>query len=183
MSAQFYQVLFDEAGPDGVATINKDDRPASYFPEPGGFQLPPHGEIADWPPLNLYLKTGEFTDYLASTLGCRLCSTKLRDILTFNAASCDVLQWLDVIVTDGDESHPYSILHFPSPPDILDKATSIIVNDFVVKPVLSVQKCKTLNVFTYSGSGQTKLFVSHPVRQEVIRSKCSGIELEMAASR
>jgi len=123
-----YKVLFDDRGIYGVAkTPNKGPH----------FTLPDSGTVEDWQTLILELVEGDFADYLPSNLGCRLCSKRLKDLLESHASSVDELQWLPVIVREGTEQRPYSILHFPNPPDVLNKEKSIFARDFVVKPVLS----------------------------------------------
>jgi len=167
----YYKVLFDEEGVFGVAhTIEKGDL----------FTLPYCGVVENWKPLALELREGEFADYLASNLGCRLCSERLRNILQTHASSTDELQWLSVEVCRGMEKRAYAILHFPAPPDILNKNKSILAGDFVAKPVLSKSSLGTHQVFSYPNAGELKLFVSEPVKRAIEAAGCSGLELSRA---
>lgn len=168
----YYQVLFDEDGVFGVAkTIEKGDL----------FTLPYSGAVEGWQPLMLDLIEGDFADYLSSNLGCRMCSKRLQDILEAHASSDDMLQWLPVIVRRGVEQRIYSILHFPNPPDILNKDKSIFAGEFVVKPVISKSAIGSHKVFAYPKAGETKLFVNEQVKIAVEAAGCTGLELSRAA--
>ena len=62
----------------------------------------------------------------------------LRSILASGEASReDVLQWLEIRVRSRDEERCYTfVLHFPNPPDVLDKEKTMVAGgNFVVKPV------------------------------------------------
>lgn len=166
---RYFKALFDDEGPYGVAyRVDKEQF----------FQLPYDGVIPDWEPIRLKLREGELTDYLASDLGCRLCSDRLRDILEAHAAPSDALQWLATDVYQGSTRTQYWILHFPDPPDVLARDHSIFAaeSDFVVKPVLSADAAAPHHVFAYLRAGQAKLFVADPVRVAIVRTGCTGME-------
>jgi hypothetical protein len=169
--ALYYQVLFDEKAVYGVAeTVSKV----------GLFTLPYGGVVEDWQPLVLALREGEFSDYLSSNLGCRLCSDRLKGILQKCASPDDKLQWLAVEVHRGAEQRDYWILHFPVPPDVLNKGKSILAGDFVVKPVLSEGAIGQHQVFAYPKAGEMKLFVAEPVKRAIEAAGCTGMELSRA---
>ena len=170
----YYRFLFDDSRDFGVA----------FAPSTGRvFTLPTVGAVVNWQPIVMELRKGVFTDYLANNIRCRLCSERLKRILTENASSSDILQWLPVEVNNGEECRRYFILHFPSPPDVVDKIASIIVDDFVVKPVLSKSAATGHRVFAYPDGGELKLFVDQRVMSAIVGNGCSGMQLTEAPSR
>lgn len=165
--SNYFRILFDDQGTFGVAyTVVKQRM----------FTLPDSGLVQDWKPPSLELRKGEFADYLASDLGCRLCSERLRSILQENASPDDELQWLDIEVSRGSERRVYSILHFPNPPDIVSKEGSIFAGDFVVKPVLLRAAIGNHTVFSYPKAGELMLFVAESVKRAIEAVGCTGIE-------
>jgi hypothetical protein len=168
----YYKVLFDEDNVFGIAKTIEDG---------GLFTLPYAGIVKGWQPLILDLIEGDFADYLSSNLGCRMCSTSLQDILSTHASSDDELQWLPVSVRRGVEHRTYSILHFPNPPDVLNKAKSIFAGGFVVKPVLSGSAIGNRRVFSFPKGGELPLFVDEQVKIAIETAGCTGLELSRAA--
>lgn len=167
-----YKVLFDDRGLYGLAKT----------PKTGPlFTLPDSGTVEDWQTMTLDLVEGDFVDYLASNLGCRLCSQRLQGLLESHASPVDELQWLPVNVRKGTEHHSYSILHFPNPPDVLNKEKSLFARDFVVKPVLSEAAVGNHRVFSYPGGGEITLFVNEQVKRAIKAAGYSGMELSRAA--
>jgi hypothetical protein len=178
----YYQVLFDDEGVYGVAYTDKNQETGPCFPPPGGFGLPYAGIVEDWQPLALELREGDFADYLASNLGCRLCSDRLKSILESHASPADELQWLVTEVHRRAEKHVYWILHFPNPPDVLNKSKTLFVDgtDVVVKPVLSKDATAGHQVFAYPEAGELTLFVGEPVKRAIEAAGCTGMELSRA---
>jgi hypothetical protein len=171
MTADYYKVLFQDNETLGVGyTVEQRDL----------FFLPDSGRVENWQPINLVLRDGGFPDYLASNLGCRLCSEVLKRILDDGAAPADELQWLEVRVRKDTEQRPYYILHFPNPPDVLDKSRTIFAGDFVVKAVLSIEKTKDHRVFAYPGCGCLPLFVAGDVNRAIQKHVCTGLEISRA---
>ena len=60
------------------------------------FSLPETGRVEQWKTVELDLGQAKGADYLASSLSCRLCSDKLREVLQAQAAPEDQIQWLQV---------------------------------------------------------------------------------------
>lgn len=172
----YYKILFGDDETFGVAY------PVEKI---GLFLLPESGPVQDWKPLTLELRDGEFADYLGSELGCRLCSDRLRSILQKHASPDDELQWLPVVVQQGTENRPYSILHFPNSPDVLNKEKTLFAGDtgFVVKAVFLPSALVNHSVFAYPGGGELSLFVSEPVKQAIEAAGCTGMELSVAPVR
>ena len=165
---RFYKVLFDEQPDLGVAqTLAERDL----------FFLPYSGRVSDWQPPTLELRDGGYPDYLASTLGCRLCSDKLRSILDAHAGPADELQWLPVRVRSGRQERPFFVLHFPSPPDVLDKTETIFAGSFVVKAVLSDSAVADYRVFGYPECGELPLLIAEDVKIAIERERCTGMEM------
>jgi hypothetical protein len=164
----YYELLFQEEKHLGVGqTVDKQDV----------FHLPDAGKVDGWKPLLLDLKDGDYPDYLASNLGCRLCSERLRAILQTHASSSDILEWLEVTVRKQGEERPYFVLHFPQPPDVLDKKKTIFAGSFVVKAVLSREAATGHQVFAYPKCGCLPLFISEEVKQAIQAEQCIGMEI------
>ncbi|MBN73788.1 MAG: hypothetical protein CME32_31415 [Gimesia sp.] len=164
----YFQILLDDEHEYGVATAI--DYNELFF-------LPRSGAVSDWHPIKMKLTEGTFVDYLANDLGCRLCSRRLKNILQLSAALDDEFQWLPVEVHKQREMCSYYILHFPNPPDILDKKRSLFAGDFVVKPAFSRDKIGGHQVFVYPKAGELKLFVSEAVKLAIEKEACTGMEL------
>ena len=165
--SNYYRVMFrDDEDAPLVETIGASDI----------FSLPDTGKVADWNTLVLEFADGEYSDYLASDLGCRLCSERLKVVLDSHTGPSDEIQWLKVLVRHGTEERPYYVLHFPNPPDVLDKKKTIFAGgDFVVKPVLSKESARGHRVFAYPNCGCLPLFVCEDVKNEIKKEKLTGM--------
>jgi hypothetical protein len=171
----YYDILFKDDRSLGVAyTINKSD---------ADFDLPYLGKVVKWSPMILDLRNGEYPDYLASNLGLRICSQRMKEVLEEKATKYDELQWLEVRIRKGKEERSYYILHFPNPPDVLNKTASILVDeDVVVKPVLSPSLTKIHSVFCYPYSSIT-LFISSEVKDAIEAAGLTGVEISKVPCR
>ena len=169
---KYFKVLFDDVGIHGVAYVLDKKKDL--------FCLPYFGPVADWQPRALELREGECADYLANDLGCRLCSERLKNILDSEASPSDVLQWLPAEVRCAGITHKYWILHFPSPPDVLDKNRTKFADRFVVMPVLSKEAVADHRVFIYPEAGEHRMFVAEPVKRIIDASGCTGMEFSRA---
>ncbi len=178
--SMYFKALFEDEDYSGVAYIEKSQETGTWFPPPGIFFLPDTGFVESWQPLVLELRDGGFADYLASNLGCRLCSERLKGIFQSCASSDDELQWLAVEVHKGAEKRTYWVLHFPNPPDVLNWDKSILAGDFVVKPVLSKDATSGHQIFAYPRAGKLSLFVAEPVKRAIEAAGCTGMELSRA---
>jgi hypothetical protein len=170
--ANYYQILFDDQEGLGVArTLVKGEL----------FFLPDVGEVRNWNEPILELQNGDYPDYLASNLGCRMCSVCLKDILARYASPADRLQWLPVSVCKQGEERPYFILHFPAPPDVLDKDRTLYAGDhkeMVVKPVLYAAHAEPHSVFSYPRGGELTLLISTAVKRAIEAEGCTrGMEI------
>jgi hypothetical protein len=163
----YYKVLFQEEESLGIGhTVESRDL----------FFLPDTGTVDGWQPLVLELREGDYPDYLACNLGCRLCSERLKDILQSRASPSDVLEWLEVVVRKQGQERRYFILHFPQAPDVLDKKKTIFAGDFVVKAVLSKDAVAGHQVFAYPKCGCLPLFISEEVSRAIDEEQCTGME-------
>ena len=170
----YYQALYGTDQTEGVGYADKQDKL---------FLLPDHGEVVDWRPLRLELRDGVFSDYLASNLGCRMCSKKLKQVLQALASLDDELQWLEVEVRQGADRRPYWILHFPNPPDVLNPDETVFAGKCVVQPVLDRFKVDGHDVFSFPLGGELKLFVSKGVKQAIDAAGCTGLQYSRAVVR
>lgn len=164
---KYFRMSFLEEDPHGIGeTVGEEE-----------VILPYRGEVRGWKPILLDLREGAYPDYLASNLGRRLCSEKLKAILSDGASPDDKLQWLPLNVRDGRESRAYYLLHFPDPPDILDKRKTIFAaKDVVVKPVFLGKALEDHRVFTYRKNEGLPLFVVDEIKRELENKQCTGID-------
>jgi hypothetical protein len=169
----YYRVLFSDEGTCGLAHVASGQ---------GFLELPEEDEVRGWRSLQLDLVAGEFVDYLANDLGCRLCSDELRRVLDASASPLDCLQWLPVAVRRGKEQRSYFILHFPHPADVLDRNMSMFAGDFAVKPVLSRAAAEGHKVFSFTKGGDLLFFVHDSVRNAIESDKLTGAVLSPAAA-
>ena len=168
----FFAILFASDDTRGVAVSSSNDT-----------LLLPEGEIVNWVELILELEDGVYADYQANDLGARLCSARMRAVLEKSAGDADRLQWLPVRVNCDGQSRDYYILHFPDPRPVLDKKASIMVDDFVVKSVLSSSLLVNRRVFTHEEGGNLPLYVSDEVAERLQEEGCTGIEFVPARIR
>jgi len=169
---------YDNSGNDVFGVAYTSERQEELF------RLPDSGKIEGWRRFSLDLRQGEFADYLSSDLGCRLCSSKLREVLQSHASRDDELQWLEVDIKSDSECRPYFILHFPVRPDILNREESIFAAGFfVVKPVLAKAAIGEHQIFTYPGGGDRSMYVTSKVKRAIQSEGCTGLKFSRAAVR
>jgi len=174
----YYKVGFgaDVGGRAGVAYIK------NYT---GLNLLPKQGWVKEWETKYFTLKNGGYTDYLPATIGCRLCSEKMRSILERCKSEKDVLQWLDAEVeSETGEKRHYFILHFPVLEDVLDKKKSKYVRNILTKQVINPKACACHDVFSYIEESTISFVVSQRVREELKKAGCKGlIYLQMSPKK
>ena len=162
-----------------------DDGPVAYGPddpERDGLVQEP-GRVEQWLVPALHVTGGAPTDYLANSIGVRLCSARLRDVIESCRGEDDQIQWLSAEVFDSSGArHEYQVLHFVDLPDVLDAKRTILVDpNFVVKPVVSRRKCLGRHVLAFPGA-DIRWIVSEVVRESVVASGCTGMEFSEVAS-
>ncbi|HEY3358695.1 MAG TPA: hypothetical protein VGQ83_35940 [Polyangia bacterium] len=165
---RYYSILFSSSKTFGVARFNTEEL----------LFLPADGPVVGWQPLTGTLGRGEESDYLASNLAFRICSARMRAILEELATPADVLQWLPVHVANSRaELREYHVLHFPAPPDVIDRDRSIIMDDdVIVKVLLCAESAARHAVFSYPGGGSTTFLVNGEVKKRLQKAGCTGIQ-------
>lgn len=168
MSEFFFLHLLDRDGAPVAYGVDDPDRD-QILAEPG--------TVDDWDALELEVKGGEPTDYLANNVGVRLCSARLRDVIEQQRCDDDRLQWLEVqVVDEAGVKHPFFVLHLVSHPDVLDPQRTITARgSFVVKPVLSGAKAVGHRVFSFAGA-TTRLVIADVVRRAILDAGCTGVD-------
>jgi hypothetical protein len=163
--------------------LDREGAPVAYGADDAGRDqvLEEPGEVADWLPVELEVRGGDPTDYLANNIGMRLCSARLRDVVEQQRGDGDQLQWLEVqVVDESGVKHRYFVLHVPTHPDVLDPRRTIWAGEsFVVKPVLSRDKLQGLRVFSFAGA-TTRLVVADVVRRAILDAGCTGVDFAKA---
>ncbi|MEP6756807.1 MAG: hypothetical protein ABJA67_14980 [Chthonomonadales bacterium] len=140
--------------------------------------FPKTGLVEDWEPLLLESDNG-VTDYMLCELAVRLCSEKLRDVISQNLGPNDAVQWLPVTVSAKGSSFDYYIMHFPNPVDCLDMERSIIVNgDDVARPVFQSWMPGDHRIFTYLGAKNLPWYVVPNVKKVFRKEECTGLTYE-----
>lgn len=140
------------------------------------------GLVEDWEPLELVLREGSPTDYLANNLGVRLCSKRMRTAIEAASAGADQFQWLDAQVMDESGNvHTYYVLHFPTLPDVLDPDRTIKSRGwFVVMPVIAGSRVGAHRAFSFPG-GSSRMIVANDVRQAIEQAGCTGVDFAAVA--
>lgn len=162
---KYYNVFLEEADDLGTGRSGNDVE----------IDLPDSGPVTDWHVPKLDLVGGGFPDYLASDLGCRICSSRMRKILDSEKSETDVVQWLPVSVKANGGVRRYWLLHFPEPVEALGTRT-IWQDKFVVKAVLSESRLRGHAVFTYPGDEGLALVVNERVKDALALAECTGLE-------
>jgi hypothetical protein len=164
-----------------VSGRNDDILGVAYTVEKvGQIFLPGPGPVENWVERVFELRQGTFSDHLSTNFASRVCSERLRAILDSLASEDDKLQWLRIKVRSAEEELPYFILHFPEPPDVLEKEACILFDGQLVKPVFSRERLARHNVFTYPGKYVHSLFVSDGVKRSIESAGCTGIQFSRA---
>lgn len=127
---KYFHIFFDDSDEAACLGTGRSRSKELFF-------LPDRGPIANWVTPELDLVDGGFPDYLATDLGLRVCSDRMRRVLQASASPTDVLQWLPAEVVCGSEIRHYWVLHFPEPVKALGKRTIRSGDGGVVKPVLA----------------------------------------------
>lgn len=136
--------------------------------------------VQDWSAPRLTIESDELVDYLPNSLGVRLCSRRMRDLIDANLGPSDIVQWLPTEVVDiYGTSHDYLVLHLPGDDDVLNESRSIMAGDFVVKPVIDARKVKDRQVFRLPEAMLTA-FVSGEMRAKLADAAITGVHFETA---
>ena len=166
----FFQMMYAEEekySPAGVA----------YGPEDAGlFVVPRSGVPVDrWRLLELALRDGEFTDYLANDMGVRLCSERLRACIEEVRRERDAVQWLEAGVSDTRQTRQYHVLHFPIDYPVVNESKSIMAGPVVVKPVLLASGVRNRDIFALPNAPGRTLFVSETLKDAILEANCTGM--------
>jgi hypothetical protein len=138
--------------------------------------------VQDWSVPRLKVESDELVDYLPNNLGIRLCSVRMRDLIDVHLAPGDSVQWLPAEVVDiYGTGHDYFVLHIPGDDDVLNGSRSIMAGDFVVKPVIDVDKVKGRHMFRLPEAMLT-VFVSAELKRVLSEAAITGAHFETAPS-
>ncbi len=126
-----------------------------------GWAPPPAsaGDLVDWPP---------------SDLLPRLCSARLRRVLSGLA---DGLVWLPVVVEAAAGPADLAILHFQDFADPVDPARSVYAGGRLLRAHLSAAKVAGRRVFALHPLSPS-VVVDAAVREALTEARCTGIEFE-----
>ena len=167
MSEFFYLHFADE---EGLAVASAPDDPELDR------RLASGGWIDDWSRLRFQLGKGIVVDYLANSFAYRLCSDVLRRTLDSRRSPVDVVQWLPAIVSDpmGKEL-PYSILHFPEVPNVLNLTKSVLSGPMIVKAWLDGRLVDGHRIFSFP-QDTLRLVIAGEVKAAIESSRCTGMK-------
>lgn len=173
VSGFFFLHLRDE--PEAPVAYGIDD------PERDELLVEP-GRVEGWVPLEVEVRGGAPTDYLANNVGVRLCSERLKEALEQASTGADEFQWLDAEVLDeAGTRHKYYVLHFPALPEVLDPERTITSRGwFVVKPVVARSRVGQHCVFSFPG-GTSRTVITDQVRKAIEQAGCTGVDFAPVA--
>jgi hypothetical protein len=177
MLHRYYQLLFaDDAeyapygvayGPDGVSRID-------LVPENGIL-------VRDWQPLDLTLRGGEYADYLANSVGLRLCSVKMRDVIEAAVSPNDVIQWLNANVYYENQKRDYFAIHFPMDFPVINKKESTYFNDSLIRPVLAKDGVHERQIFGIPGALGLTTYISEKLKRMIMATRLAGMSFSEVA--
>ena len=168
MGSEFFYLHF--ADEEGLAVASAPDDPELDR------RLANGGWIDDWSPIRFKLDKGIVVDYLANSFAYRLCSDHLRRTLDRERTPVDVVQWLSAVVSDpmGNEL-PYSILHFPEVPNVLNLTRSVLSGPMIVKACLDSHLVDGHRIFSFPQE-TLRLVIAAEVKAAVESSRCTGMK-------
>lgn len=117
-------------------------------------------------------------DYLANTLAWPLVSERLKSVIVENLEGGESVRWIRSCVRYGNDRVLYFIPEFPVVIDVIDRKKSVMAGDQVVRPHISLEKAKGLNLFPRCNDRFTisvSLFVSDRLRKAIVKAGLSGM--------
>ena len=141
MMVHYYYMHWHEDDSLGVGCAADDPALDRLLSEPRA--------IVGWQQIDFILRDGTFADYQANTLGLRLCSETLRNILDENRAQGDSIQWLPCTVADhSGEKRRYFVLHVPTAHSVLDR----LPRDYFVRRQTAFNECDGCSSRRFAGA-------------------------------
>jgi len=168
MRMNYYYMHFTENDDNlGIGQINSE-----LLPE----DLCIQSEIS----IDVLLKDGHVRDFLPNNIGYPLFSEKFKNLLV-GEINCESCKWVRVNVLNEDgDIFAFYFLCFSKDIDILDYKRSIItMDDMVVKPVISLEKIKGIDVVNIPKS-VSRILVSEKVKKVVDNSDLLGFAFTKA---
>lgn len=130
-----------------------------------------------WQELHLSLGEGELSDLPPTDVLGRVCSPRLRGVIS--TFSPDVL-WLPVVLVRGEERFPYSFMHCRPRPDLVDPERSSYARGLVVNPHVSLARAAGVPVFCIRPL-DTAVKVRSDVKAAIQKARCLGIAFQPLA--
>lgn len=126
-------------------------------------------------------------DYQPNNLAFPLMSKRLKTLIESNLTGNEQIDWIACKVKIGNEERPYFILRFNKMLDVLDMQKTMFVQgtDVIIKPVFSLNKVASFNVFMATSVGYGNLwkitpglYVSEPLKKAIQKQKLTGVDFE-----
>jgi hypothetical protein len=162
------------------------DDDVAYAPQGDsrGAQMASRDRAATWTPVTLELRDADRPlDYLANTLGVRLCSPRLREVIDAERGPRDSVEWLPATVTDpAGVPHPYFVLHTLADADVLDPERTLTgPSGSPIRPVVDPRRVTDEQVMSFPGAS-VRLIVTDRVRRAIERAGCTGVRFSAVAT-
>ncbi len=122
-------------------------------------------------------------DYQPNSLAWPFFSIRLKELINKNLTGKEGIDWVIAKVNGNGESRDYYIPRFSHKLDVLspEKTTFIPGTDDVLKPCFAKSKVEALGMFhgpTFFWQITINLFVNKAIRDEIVKSKLTGLNLE-----
>jgi len=145
---------------------------------PANFELmPPDGEpVKNWTSPSVIVPTGNNWDFLPSSIGARVCSPRLTELLSEYLTVTDYVEWLPIETEGTKRGENWRVLHFSKPMAVLDRSRSkFLSTGALIKPAFDPKLVENLAFFSIPGSYKFEFFVNEPLKKEAERRKMQGV--------
>lgn len=137
--------------------------------------IPNNQQVANWIPPTLLNDSEYFSDFSNSIFAHKICSERLKNIITKFTSKGDPIQWLSLIVRNklGVEKE-YFELHFYQKSDVLSNSSSTFDKfGMLISPVFEYKKIKDKHLFSHTNS--RALIVSNKLKKAIQAAGCTDI--------
>jgi hypothetical protein len=133
--------------------------------------------VVDWAAPS-FTAVSPLVDYVVNHAVVRLCSPLLKEVIEEFRSDVDDVQWLAAsVITQHKEPLPYYLLHFPTSPDLLDPAQTLMNGSQVIRPAVSLERASGHHVFGFNAGGN-RTIVSVELRAAITTAGCTGVGFE-----
>ena len=145
--------------------------------------MPANGiPVADWSPIALRLMRKPARDYMPGTSGAKVCSARLKSVLSSRGDSH--VQWLPVSVFDGDKPNEYFVMHFSEAIEVLDRERTSFVakSDFPRKPAFKPEIVARYSFFAIPAQFGFLWYVRDDLKKEIVSTELTGFSFDVVSA-